>query len=253
MRSIKELKPAIRSDIAYTMFSIARALETPSLEKKLQRLGSDYEHMRMYSKTHTLMRNWKHAMFVVPRWRIRSAMKDLVTDLCCISASLFDTGNKLEFVADISEEWGRVDNPDCTPEETVYLWRLRYPIDLAGYSGFDEPLDEDETEDERLLTKHTCYVVTSASNVTGFGRSPKPETYVFAVSSENFHPTHRSVWNEETKKDEPLPVGEGSWSELAGSYRGDLDHMQAIRGFQRMLLNPFSINKSWRFNTQEGK
>jgi hypothetical protein len=253
----KTLKQALKHDYDYIRKQLAvyvvdehkrqyaRATNCDEIydtDKVLGEIRKCHSLLRQYGDTLPYFRRLRGKLWREPKWKVKRAFETFVVDACCVSASLFDTGNKLEFVADITSEWG----PRPTPEETVYLWRLRYPIDIASWGGFDEELDEDESEDDRLQTLNTLYVVTSASNVPGSG----PETYVFAVDRETKHPTHRYNWNSDTKESERLPASEGDWGELHGSYRGALDHMEAIRDFQRWLLNPFVANKRWRYHKQ---
>jgi hypothetical protein len=256
----KTLKQALKHDYDYIRKQLAVYVLDAHKNQALAAVDGDiynvdavlaearkcHKLLRRYSDTLSYFRRLRHRLFVSPKWKVERAFRELATDLCCLSASLFDTGNKVEFVGDITHLWGE----RKTPEERVWLWRLRYPIDIAGWQDFDELEDDDE-----MRTMNTLYVVTSAANVESCWGESEPETYVFAVERDSLHPTHRSKWvKDETAKyggrSERLPVGEGDWGELEGSYKGDLDHMQAIIPFQRWLLNPLAINKSWRYHKQ---
>ena len=83
----------------------------------------------------------------------------------------------------------------------------RFVRDLDGFTGhaslyeLSEPAAYGYGDD----AGHTTFVVVSATNAIFSG----PETYIFAAD----------------KKGKVK-----SWSEMEGSYRGDLDHAKALRG-----------------------
>lgn len=88
-------------------------------------------------------------------------------------------------------EVGRVNEDTATG--TQVLWKLSEPYVVRDWNG--------------KVKTTTSYVVTSATIVPGSG----PETYIFPADS---------AWSLS-----PRPT------ELPGSFRGDLNHLDAIEGF----------------------
>ena len=107
------------------------------------------------------------------------------------------TRPKKQITATFVRGMPRGNNPGVEGQK---LWRLSAPIRT-------EAMTVSESNGVRYFsdgTAYTNYVVTSAANVPFSG----PETYLFPADKDG------KIIN---------------WLELEGSFRGDLDHQQAIR------------------------